>query len=236
MSARASAGAPQQRGMALLVVMVVLALGSWLALGSARTAWLNENLVSSQSDQQRATAAAHALLKDAQDDIQGLRADGTPCSSAPTDAGCRGQRGDNRPFFPTHEEHLPELIARIGSAHACRYGICLPTSVTSLQPQALASRLLQDAAAGAPTTLVASYGQYTGTTPSQPLLNGASARAWYWVEVFRLDSAADASVLTAADPRPPFVYRINAYVQGHKTGTRVLLRSLFVPKAPPPRE
>jgi Tfp pilus assembly protein PilX len=236
MSARASAGAPQQRGMALLVVMVVLALGSWLALGSARTAWLNEHLVSSQSDQQRATAAAHALLKDAQDDIQGLRADRTPCSTAPTDAGCRGPRSDNHPFFPSTQEELPELAARIGSAHACRYGICLPTSVTSLHPPTLASRLLQDAATSAPTTLAATYGQYTGTTPSQPLLSGASARAWYWVEVFRLDSTPDGAALENPDSHAPFVYRINAYVQGHKTGTRVLVRALFVPKVQPPKE
>jgi type IV pilus assembly protein PilX len=210
---------------ALLVVMVVLALGSLLALGAARTSWLNEHLVSSLSDQQRAQAAAEALIQDAQDDIRGQRADGSACSTAPTDAGCRGPRAENRPFFPTVVGELPELAARIGPGQDCRDGICLPDSVTRLTPQSMATRLVQEAAPGGPQTLGARYGQFTGARSSQPLLSGAPARAWYWVEVFQMDSLTGNPSL--------FVYRINAYVQGHKPGTRVMLRSVYRPPPSP---
>lgn len=83
----------------------------------------------------------------------------------------------------------------------------------------------------------ATYGQFTGTATaaaSNPLLSNAPARAWYWVEVFRYDDASD--ILTARGSRlspdmvqHPFVYRITAFVQGNKPGTRVHLRSVFVP-------
>ena len=65
------------------------------------------------------------------------------------------------------------------------------------------------------------------------MLNATPARAWYWVEVFRYSSAAGilnaASDLPVPDRRHPFVYRITAYAKGFKPGTRVHLRSVFVP-------
>jgi type IV pilus assembly protein PilX len=225
MSSRTRSLVAQQHGMALLVVMVVLALGSLLALGAARTSWLNEHLVSSLSDQQRAQAAAEALIQDAQDDIRGQRADGSVCSSAPTDAGCRGARAENRPFFPTVADDLTDLAARIGPGQDCRDGICLSDLVSRLNPQVMATRLIQEAATGAAQALGARYGQFTGARSSQPLLQSPSARAWYWVEVFQMDNVTE--------NQPLFVYRINAYVQGHRPGTRVMLRSLYWPPPSP---
>lgn len=224
-----------QTGLSLLVVMVVLALGSLLALGAARTGWLNEKLVSTQSDHERTLAAAHALLKDAENDIRGQGADGAPCSTDPAHAGCRGARTDKRPFFPTDVADLADLAARIGTGEMCRQGICLPTSVNSVNPQAFATELVAEAAATATGSRGARYGQFTGTTTRNPLLGGANATAWYWVEVFHY--GLDSPIPDWRAPRPdaarPFVYRINAYVQGHKAGTRVWLRSLLVPQTQP---
>jgi hypothetical protein len=82
----------------------------------------------------------------------------------------------------------------------------------------------------------ATYGAYTGAAPAaagNPLLSANPARGWYWVEVFRYSDAA--GIIAAAgnvpipDKKSPFVYRITAYVQGLKGGTRVWLRSIFVP-------
>jgi type IV pilus assembly protein PilX len=224
--------------MSLVVVMVVLALGSLLALGSARTVWLNERLVGTQSDHGRAQLAAEALLRDAQDDIQGLRADGTRCSDAPGQAGCRGALADNRPFFPTAESDVVALASRIGERD-CHQGICLPASVTRLDAQTFAAARVLETSTGVPSDRAATYGQFTGTTTRHPLLSGPSAQAWYWVEVFRYDLWGQTAPPDGQSPVPqasrPFVHRINAYVQGHKPGTRVWLRTLFVapPLAPP---
>jgi type IV pilus assembly protein PilX len=218
-----------QSGMALMVVMVVLAMGSLLALGAARSSWLNEHIVSSQSDQQRTYAAAEALLKDAQDDIRGQRADGSACSSEATHTGCRGPWADKHPFFPRGSDDLRDLAERIGPDRVCRHGICLPPSVTHLNAQGMAQGLVQEGGTGAVSGQGATYGQYTGTTTRQPLLSGPSARAWYWVEVFQLDRATDTGLTSASQP---FIYRINAYVQGHKRGTQVLLRTLFLAPIP----
>lgn len=224
-----------QKGISLVMVMVVLTLASLLVVGSARLDLLNERLVSNQSDHGRAWAAAEALLRDAENDIQGTRADGTPCSTEPSERGCRGALAANHPFFPTSPDDLALLANRIGDGQVCRAGICLPRTLTSLNPQAFAALLVQETAT--PTASVARgavYGQYTGTTTRHPLLSGPSARAWYWVEVFQYEM--DNPVVTPGwnppvpDASHPFVYRINAYAQGHRSGTRVWLRALFVPK------
>lgn len=51
-----------QQGIALIVVMVMLLLATIVVLGSARLGWLNERMVGSESDHQRAFAAAEALI------------------------------------------------------------------------------------------------------------------------------------------------------------------------------
>ncbi|SHF10934.1 type IV pilus assembly protein PilX [Lampropedia hyalina DSM 16112] len=81
----------------------------------------------------------------------------------------------------------------------------------------------------------ASYGQYTGAesgSSANPLL---SDRAWYWVEplVYQANLAHEAASRFA--PRggyigntPGIVYRITAYAEGRKPGTRVVLQSIHV--------
>lgn len=221
-----------QRGVSLIVVMVVLVLGTLLMLGSTRVGTLHQALVGSESDTQLAFAAAEALIRDAELDILGQRADGTSCSTDPTIAvGCRAVAG---PFFPESDDDLDLLGASVEGSSAfnrCRQGICLPATVNDLSARAWTTDLASMQAVGA------TYGQFTGTTPaaaSNPLLTDAPARAWYWVEVFRYTDAGGILTPTGSRLTPdmvqhPFVYRITAYVRGNKPDTRVQLRSVLVP-------
>jgi len=222
----------RQRGISLIVVMVMLLLGSLVMLSSTRLGTLHEALVGSESDTQRAFAAAEALLRDAELDILGKRVDGQPCNTDPTAAvGCRSLAG---PFFPEGDDDLDTLAASVlpsaGGFRSCRRGICLPDTVDSLDATAWTDDLAMQAVG-------ATYGQFTATTPaaaSNPLLTSAPARAWYWVEVFRYADASGilnphGARLTPDMDRHPYVYRITAFVQGTKPGTRVRLRSVLVP-------
>jgi len=215
---------------ALLVVLAALLLTSIALLGSLQVGWLAERRVGSESDTQRAFAAAEALIRDAELDIMGLRANGTRCDSDPAaQPPCRSGTGAS-PFFPKGDEDLDVLHARVLAGHRqCLQGICLPDTVDALQDAWSDDR-------AAMSSVAATYGQFTGTVPADdgnPLLHAAPPRAWYWVEVFRYSQAG--GILNPAgdtpmpDRRHPFVYRITAYVLGLKSGTRVHLRSVFVP-------
>ncbi len=225
-----------ERGVALLVVLAALLLTSIVLLGSLQVGWLAERRVGSEGDTQRAFAAAEALVRDAELDILGLRADGTRCDSG--SAGpppCRSSLGAGA-FFPQAVDDLDLLRTRLMPGHRlCRQGICLPDSVDALNG-AWTSDLAAMTAGTADTAIAATYGQFTGAVArddGNPLLDAVAPHAWYWVEVFRYAQAAGivhpAGDVPVPDRRHPFVYRITAYVKGLKPGTRVHLRSLFVP-------
>lgn len=219
----------RERGVALVVVMVMLLLTTFALLSSNRVGWLNEKLVGSESDHERAFAAAEALIRDAEMDINGRRFDGVPCPANPaTQFGCRYL---NAPHFPQGDDDLDTILTRVASGFAnCSQGICLPVSTTALEVAgAWTNQLASMQAVGA------TYGQFTSATPAaagNPLLT--AGRAWYWVEVLRYDTEAvnsDATAVTVPVPvkEHPYVYRITAYVQGTKPGTQVRLRSTYVP-------
>lgn len=230
-----------QRGASLIVVMVILILGTIVVVGSTRLGWLNEIAVSSESDHQRAFAAAEALVRDAERDIRGRQLNSAaPCVNDPAYVGCRNF-GAGRPFFPQDDDDLDLLSARLiagGGVKNCLQGICLPPNVNDLSKADWgtdADVAAMTAGVGA-AAIPATYGAYTGAAPvaaGNPLLSANPARGWYWVEVFRYSDAA--GIIAAAgnvpipDKKSPFVYRITAYVQGLKGGTRVWLRSIFVP-------
>ena len=236
-----NASRPLQRGASLVVVMMILMLGTIVVVGSTRLGWLNEIEVSSESDYQRAFAAAEALVRDAERDIRGRQLNSAaPCVNDPTFVGCRNF-GAGRPFFPQDDEDLDRLTARLtagGAFKNCLQGICLPPDVNDLGKSDWGTETdvtAMTAGVGA-AAIPATYGAYTGAAPAaagNPLLSANPARGWYWVEVFRYSDAA--GIIAAAgnvpipDKKSPFVYRITAYVQGLKPGTRVWLRSIFVP-------
>lgn len=222
----------------MIVVMALLLLGSVVVLGSTRLGWLNEKVVGSQSDYQRAFAAAEALQRDAERDIKGLQVDNTtPCSTSTSFVGCR-DFGSSRPFFPQEDDDLDLLSARVSSGtNNCLQGICLPATVTTLTTSTWVTSLGAMTSGTGTTAIGATYGAHTGASAAaagNPILSANPPQAWYWVEVFRYTDASGilkaAEYLPIPDPKHPFVYRITTYAQGQRPGTRVWLRSIYVPR------
>jgi type IV pilus assembly protein PilX len=234
MALRQNKTGQREQGVTLIIVMVMLLLATVVVLGSTRVGWLNEKLVGSESDRQRAFAAAEALIRDAQRDIRGLQVDNTtPCSTDTGYVGCRNFEG-GKPFYPQNDSDLDILETRVtgtGTLNSCSEGICLPSSVTTLNSSTWSNSA--SLAQMTTSTIAAKYGQYTGASPAaagNPLLLGD---AWYWVEVFKFSKAGGTQLTGLNFPIPdqenPFIYRITAYVEGVRPGTRVWLRTIFVP-------
>lgn len=243
-----STGSARQQGIALIVVMVMLLLATIVVLSSTRLSWLSERMVGSESDHQRAFAAAEALIRDAEHDVKGIQADGiTPCKDDPAFIGCR-HFAAGAPFFPQEIADLDLLRGRLTTnttTGGCLRGICLPPDTNTLGREQWTTKLAAMTAGTGDTAVPARYGEFTGLNPastgnallqwSRPGVTPAvAARGWYWVEVFLYTEAAGMVAKSGHDLAPdatqPFVYRITAYVQGMKPGTRVWLRSIYVPR------
>lgn len=240
----------RQSGVALVTVMVILLLSIIAVLAAGRTGLLNEALVGSDSDYNRALAAAEALLRDAELDVQG-RAPGTGflCKSlvagsqvpTPGFVGCRDTNVATNSWFPVLQEDydniVKPLLAAAPATSPCHQGICSPASLTTLigfenDPGTMTAM----AARGA------RYGQYTGASPAvgNPILKTpgpptpaatAPSQGWYWVEIFPYDVGTPVpegmhDFKPSADSK--FIYRITAIALGQKSGTRAVVRSFYV--------
>jgi len=226
----------QQRGVALLVVMVVLLLSMLLVLWASRTALFNEMVTGNDSDYQRALEAAHAMVRDAEFDIQNQRPDGSACNSA-GHANCRRDAlgtPTGSVFFPESTGDFEALErALIDQTPTCRQGVCMAMRVGAGFWTTTTGPLGLDAM----KKVAATYGQYTGAVAGNlgnPLLktDNSTARAWYWVEVLPYDTSAaiaggDAHAF-APDSTSPCIYRITAVAQGLKKGTQAAVQSTFV--------
>lgn len=222
----------RQRGIALICVMVTLVLASLAVLATGRTGLLHEMMAGHQADRLRAQAMAQALVLDAETDILG-RHGNAPCRpsaaaprrTAPGFVGCR-ERGSAvvaaAPYFPQSIEEFEEVRAllQVGAAVPCRDGICAPGNL-----HALAHPLAAEVGAR--------YGEFTHASPeADDATNGMPVRGRYWIEIFLFHSDGSSpagSHHLVPDPARPFIYRITAVAEGHKHGTRVTVRSLFVP-------
>lgn len=240
---------PPQQGIALLTVLVLLLLSLTAVLGALRYSNLNEAMLGNTSDYNRTFAAAEALIRDAEIDIRGRRppytpalADGTrgtpcrPAVAAPltTEAGFLGcrNRGAGAVYFPLKND-LIEALDRVVAASPvlrCSAGICAPLNTTDLanfenNPATLAAMTVPGVGAR--------YGQFTRfglpalvAGEVNPALTHPDSR--YWVEAFTYNES-----LVTNDAKPdenaPYVYRITAIAYGQKDGTRVVIRSIFVP-------
>jgi type IV pilus assembly protein PilX len=196
----------RQRGVALLVVMVMVMLATLLVIGAARTAWFNELLVGTDADHQRAFENAQALLRDAEFDIQGGRPGDASSPSFPREG-------------PVEFQQLRTLLA--SRKPSCVRGICVAEQVTP-------EFWRQDAELARMKAGAARYGEFTGAQAGNPLL---VSRAWYWVEVlpFNIDAPLPAGgEAMAPDAGNPYIYRITALAEGRKPATRALLQALFV--------
>ncbi len=188
-----------------------------------------------------------------------VQADGTlgfPCRPVPANnpastvvetgfIGCRNQAAANTPWFPRSSQDFDDVgdITLASSAISrCSQGICVPQNLASLahleNENAISGTNLVNLASMIP--FGATYGQFTRNglaapgVSGNPILTANPAGAWYWVEVFRYSQAVGGagvpqSAAAIPDPSAPFVYRITAVARGLKAGTKVVIKSVFVP-------
>jgi type IV pilus assembly protein PilX len=245
-----------QKGVSLILVLIVLLLTLTTLLAAFRVSLLNEALVGNSSDYSRAQAAAEALIRDAEIDIRGRRppyttvqADGQlgwPCRPVVGEGGdtnvemvgyessCRLRNSAVAPWFPQSNEEFDSISDIVVSSNAtsrCMNAICVPLNINS------------HAGIGSqPDTWMAfgaTYGKYTRNSlaspggAGNPILNGENPRAWYWIEVFRYSEVATIGADIANKLVPSrernFIYRITAVAKGLRPGTKVVIRSIFVP-------
>lgn len=244
----------RQRGISLVTVLILLLLSLMAVMGSFRVANLNEAMLGSTADYNRAFAAAEALMRDAEFDIMGRRppytsqADGAlgwPCRPNPKDSvtsldslvgylGCRNAAAANTPWFPRDNDDfdsVSDIVTANDAVRRCKSGICVPDGITKL------ANLEVDLANM--RALGATYGQFTRQNTfdaalgvsSNPILSPPDgvARGWYWVELFRYNTDSPEVGSAIPSKTKPYIYRVTVVALGLKAGTQVVLRSMYVP-------
>ncbi|WP_460483575.1 pilus assembly PilX family protein [Comamonas humi] len=240
--------AARQRGIALFVVIVFVMLSMLLALWASRTSLFNEMVVGNDADYQRAFEAAQALIQDAELDIRGEKADGSPCGAPP----CRAYSSGTQQFPADTKEINPLIITLEAEATRCKDGLCArragrqdfwnyATASTTVKPAARAE--LGEVPLSDLMAVGARYGQYTGAAsstaagPLNPILAERSdgQGGWYWVEVLRYSDKAKSAnlIVDASTSQLPLnldvyvVFRITALAMGRKPGNTVVLQETY---------
>ena len=197
-------------------------------LGALRYSNLNEAMFGNTSDYNLTFAAAEALVKDAERDIRARRA--------------TAKAGE--PFFPINSQDMDNVETLVATnmpdkTVRCWKGICMPLKATDLEnfetnPVTLAAMKKDNVGA--------KYGEFTGVVidsknppgdVNPALIEQNNRKSRYWVEAFRYGEAVNSGAVAANAALPtmeaPYIYRITAIAQGRKEGTRVVIRSIFVP-------
>ena len=222
----------RERGMSLLIVIVIVLLTMLMAVWAARTALFNELIVGNDADYQRSFEAAQAMLQDAELDILGQSADGSACQPSSTDGKiCRRTASV---WFVDEEKDVVGLLATLEARPGvpCLQGICAKrTGKQDFWNDA--ALLAQMRAPG----VAARYGEFTGArkgSGSNPILQATAADqgAWYWVEALPYAGSGSSLITNLGGPaklelnlNPALVYRITAIAQGLKPSTQVVLQS-----------
>lgn len=230
----------RQRGISLIMVMLIMMLVALTTLSASRSSYFNESVTSNEADYNRAYLAAEALISDAQLDI-----------SAATPAILPNFKGDRpsvtaietqaQPFFPglVNGKIDYDSLRDALSPNLCVQGICAPNGVWP-------ANALPDNFWANPTTLAfytsndrpAWYGRFTGAAPGatgNPILTAINPRrAWYWVEVLEYSNkfclASGCSV--TIDATAPFIYRITAVALG-RGNTIAVIQTYYAPTPRP---
>lgn len=179
-----------QQGVALLTTLIILLLSSIVVLGAFRIGFLNEILIGTEADHNRARAAAEALVRDAEMDIRGRRPPfdvlqtnfqrGVPCRPDPGNAnalaveanyriytdeidigGCRARQVANTPYIPDSIDDY-EPVKTIVLAKQAADGNTFPCSQGICTPATMTE--LGDFQTNLTTAMMnqgAIYGQYT---------------------------------------------------------------------------
>ncbi|OGB21179.1 MAG: hypothetical protein A3I66_20405 [Burkholderiales bacterium RIFCSPLOWO2_02_FULL_57_36] len=221
---RCGAGGVRQRGISLIMVMLIMVLVVLTSLGASRSSFFNETVTGNEADYNRAYMAAEALVQDAQLDINGQSAPGVVCIN-----GCRpsGTPSLAQPTFPENTTEHDQLKAALAAAQ-CAQGICAPSVwPTNALPD---NFWMTPATLAINTARAATYGQFTGAVPAangNPILTANPSAGWYWVEVILFNASGCAAGTGACPPiNRPFVYRITAVAKG-KGNTIAVIQTFF---------
>jgi len=229
----------------MLAVLGILLLALSTVWGLFGLVHMAEGLLGYSSDYARTFAAAQALLRDAEADIEG------PRSATPADL-----FAGSAPWFPQtdHEfnvlsDRLPNMpgLSRVAGVR-CVQGICIPQQLGDwVGPDSDLSNMIPGGACFAQFSRPLERRTFSQRTLNPVLHTDTrapapcrTARAWYWVEMFRYgaDYGTDPSrdkpphPASRPAPAPALLYRITALAQGMRTDTRVVLRTLYMPFTP----
>ena len=190
-----------------------------LAAVTLRVATRNERMAGIDLDRALAFQLAEATLRDAQQDILRIAANGAPC----TGASCRPATD-----LPNKDAGLSDL-PYIGT---CRQGMCYlgPGSVTPSGTNEAGSAYLEkdfvnpwdrpDPGEDKPERPYARYGEFTGADwNTLKSSTGAVRRPRYWVEVIPYGISLD-----------QFVYRITVQATGRNADTVAMLQEVYQPQ------
>lgn len=240
---------PNQRGVSLLVVMVLVLIGSLAALGALRYGTLGEASVGNEADFQRARAAADALIEDARIDILGyLPPTNARCNAAEASGGCRASATtpaipltwDDLDVLeraivaqPEYDANFPCLIA--GSAPlpgrmAQPGGLCV-TSSTPIGGRGSAANWWDPALPAAMLRRGTPFGGATGRRPDpNDAILSDPARARYWIEVIRYaNRPGELAQPSFQLKNQRVIYRVTAFAQGERGGRVVVQSSVIHP-------
>ena len=242
-----------QRGISLIIILLILVLVGLTALSASRSAMFNESVTGNEADYNRALAAAESLIRDAQVDIVGYFSPTQPCQVGILYIGCRLSVNVVPtvptlllPFFPQPKngndaDELRNVLSALPIP--CVKGICAPVAWPA---NALPDRFwLRPDFMATYVPLSATYGEFTqanGVQPgvtSNPILTAgnhvaANAQAWYWVELipgyaeFRCGGNVG-----CPNSQSPYMYRVTAVARGRRN-TMAVIQNYFVPSPPVP--
>lgn len=243
----------RQRGIALFVVIVFVMLSMLLALWASRTSIFSEMVVGNDADYQRAYEAAQALLQDAELDIRGQDAGGSPCTpNTSNDKVCR--RNPSIDQIPLEGKDVGKLLAELNAANTsvnptqCNNALCIKREGRQdFWNNADASRGTTLGQMTGPTSaggiVGARYGMFTGAQlgTSNPILaeTAVGKGGWYWIEVLPYsESSKNAGLIVdsagvstnnylALNLLPNVVYRITSVANGRKPGSMVVLQQTY---------
>ena len=189
---------PAQRGVTLVIVLILLVIVTLLGIGGARIALLGERSTRNDRDYQVAWQAAEAALMDAQFDIRGPNAD----------AASRVALFDQN----SKVGFLPGC-----NASAAYRGLCDPVDDPG-KPVWASVDFLDDSAAA---TTVA-YGTYTGRSFDFGGVGVKPARAPRYVIEWVTDNTPGGNA-----SNPPIMYRITAMGFGPRDDVQVVMQLAF---------
>lgn len=198
--------AAAQRGITLIVVLILLVVVTILGIGGTRIALLSERSTRFDRDYQVAWQAAEAALIDAEYDIAG------PNVSA------------NQRLATFTPDNVADFSPGCGTTHATR-GLCQPSSTTT---PIWASVDFMITTTAAPTV---AYGDKTGF----PFVSGSAGvqparRPRYIIEVAPYTALGGSAGIVSHSSlqQPPVLYRITSMGFGPNEQVQVLMQSTFL--------